>query len=143
MARQFVWHTAASFVRSDTDHSVSLYDGPGTVWRIVGSALGVTESSSPDSMGVFVWVVNVGAAAFDPVDRGEDPEEVMLHGAGFATVPANTTGQTAQPPITLDSEGRRVIGAGEQVWLRFRALTGGFTWDWAWSVRVLVLLPEV
>lgn len=142
MAREFVWHTAASFIRDKTDHEISLYDGPGTVWRIVGSLTGLSESNSSDSLGVFVWVVNVGTTAFDPVDRGEDPEEVMLHGAGFAPVAANVTAQTAQPPITLASEGRRVIGAGEQVWLRFRALTGGFVWDFAWSVRVLVLLPE-
>lgn len=143
MAREFVWHTAASFDRSLTNLEVSLYDGPGTVMRVVGSLTGVSASSSADELVVFAWVVNVGATAFDPLDRGEDPEEVMLHGAGFAPVAANTTAETAQPPITLESEGRRVMEPGDQVWLRFRALTGGVLWDWAWSVRVLILLPEV
>lgn len=142
MAREFVWYTAINGLRDGSDHAVSLYDGPGTVWRVIGTLFGGSDDVVADPGATFGYVVNVGLAAADPAVQGLDPPGVLLHGGATAVVTAEASTYTTPVSVQLETEGRRVIGAGEEVWLRLRALSGGTLWFWTWSIRVLVLLPD-
>lgn len=142
MAREYVWHTSINGVRNGTDHTFSLYNGPGTVWRVIGTIGGASTATPADPAANWAWVVNVGSAAADPLGPTLDPPGTLLRGGVTALVAANARVYTQPPPAVLESEGRRVIGAGEQVWCRLRAQSGGTLWFWTWSIRVLVLLPE-
>lgn len=142
MVRDFRWYTFVDGMRAVTDMTYSVYNGPGTVWRLTGNLAGAGTSSLTRTAETFVWSVNVGTAAADPLVRGEDPESTLLHGGGVALNPTAAKLHTTFDDVLLESQGRRVIGPGEQVWLRVRALSGGTTWDWFASLRVLILLPE-
>lgn len=142
MARERVWVTRINGIVGSTDHTVSLYSGLGTVQRIVGSIAGASTSTPAAAMLVYDWTINVGLAAADPLAMGEDPESTLIRGAGIVPNRAVATLYSDPGPYRVDSEGQRIIGAGEQVWLRFRALSGGVSWQWFWELRVLVLLPE-
>ncbi len=142
MAREFVWHTRVDGVRDSSDITRSIYNGPGTVYRVIGTLFGGSDDVVTDPGATFGYTVTVGTAAHDPAVQGLDPPGVLLHGGVTALVEAEGTTHTTPVQADLNTEGRRVIGPGEQVWLRLRALSGGTLWFWTWSIRVLVLLPE-
>jgi hypothetical protein len=142
MARERIWRTTIDGAIGVTDHTVSLYSGPGTVQRIVGSLAGGSTSNPAAAMLVYCWTINVGAAAADPLVRGQDAESMLIRGAGIVPNRNVATLYSDPGPYAVHSDGQRIIGAGEQVWLRFRALSGGVSWQWFYELRVLVLLPE-
>lgn len=142
MAREFVWYTVINGQRNTMDTTFSIYNGPGTVWRVLGEINGASSSTPADPAANWAYVVNVGAAAADPLGAALDPPGTLLRGGVTALVAANARVYTQPAPVRLETEGRRVIGPGEQVWCRMRAQSGGTSWFWTWSVRVLVLLPE-
>lgn len=142
MAREFVWHTHINGVRDATNHSFSLYSGLGTVWRVLGTITGGSTSNPADAVANWAYAINVGAAAADPLGPTLDPPGTLLRGGVTALVSANADVYSEPVPALLESEGRRVIQPGEQVWCRLRAQSGGTLWFWTWSIRVLVLLPD-
>lgn len=142
MAREFVWHTAINGVRDGSDESISLYSGPGTVWRVIGTLFGGSDDVVSDPGATFGYTVSVGPTAADPVAMGLDPPGVLLHAGATAVVTAEASTHTTPVQVELESEGRRRIELGDQVWLRLRSLSGGTLWFWTWSIRVLILLPE-
>jgi hypothetical protein len=142
MAREYVWFTAIDGVLASTDHTLSLYSGLGTIDRIVGQVTGASTSTSTRAMVLYNWTINVGPAAADPIVRGQDPPGMMIRGSGFVPNRAVADFYVDPGPTEVSTEGRRVMQAGDQLWLRFRALTGGISWEWYWDLRVLVLLPE-
>lgn len=142
MARQRVWYTRIDGVVGSVDHTVSLYNGPGTVQRIVGSLAGGSTSTPAAAMLVYAWTINVGAAAADPQVRGLDPDSMMIRGGGIVPNRNVATLYSDPGPYLVNTEGQRIVGAGEQLWLRFRAISGGVSWQWFWELRVLVLLPD-
>lgn len=142
MAREWVWYTRVGGLTNQTDMSVSLVTGPGTVQRIIGQLFAGRSDSGVGSFASFHYIVGVGAAAPDPNVFGQDADTTMLHGAIIAPNPATAPIRLDPPAVALESEGQRVLSASEQLWLRIRGGAPATAWSWAYSIRVLVLLPD-
>ncbi len=142
MARERVWYSTMNGVSASSDSTVSLYDGPGTVQAVYGELWGGVTATAALAVKSYRWVLNVGAAAADPVPLGADPPGVMLRGLGVAPNRSALAFYNEPAPTLISTEGQRVIGPDEQLWLRLATLSASTTWFWLWSVRVLVLLPE-
>lgn len=142
MAREAVWYTVVAGIGNAATWTVEMVDVPGTVQRLVGQINGQHASAGVGQFASFHWIINVGAAAANPNTFGLDAETTMLHGA--ALIPNTSAGAlaTTAPQLSFDSEGQRVIGAGESLWLRVDAGLPATDWGWTCSIRVLVLLPE-
>lgn len=143
MVRDFRWYTTVTG-HSNADEITTLYSGPGTVWRIVGQVLAASaDTDSTQLVEFFGYGVSVGTAAPSVVSTGEDGAGVLLRGAGMGVKSSGVTWASGTPVVELDSEGRRVIGAGEAVRLRLTSFNSALTWTWRYWVRVLILLPDV
>lgn len=142
MARERVWYSTMNGVSSSSDTSVSLYNGLGTVQAVYGELWGGVTATAALAVKSYRWVLSVGATAADPIPSGADPPEVMLRGLGVAPNRSALAFYNEPAPTLISTEGQRVIGAGEEVWLRLATLSASTTWFWLWNVRVLVLLPE-
>lgn len=142
MAREAVWYTVVAGIGNAATWTVEMVNVEGTVQRLVGQLNGQHASSGVGQFASFHWIINVGLAAADPNAFGLDDETTMLHGA--ALIPNTSGGElaTTAPQLSFDSEGQRVIGAGESLWLRVDAGLPNSGWGWTCSIRVLVLLPE-
>lgn len=142
MAREAVWHTVVGGVGDSSTWTVEMVEGPGTVQRLVGEIGGQHATTGVGQFASFHWIINVGTAAANPNTFGLDAESTMLHGA--ALIPNTAGGQlaTTAPVLSFDSEGQRVMEAGESLWLRVDGGAPASGWGWVASIRVLVLLPE-
>lgn len=142
MAREWVWYTRVGGFTNQTDMVQELVEGPGTVQRIIGRVFAGRSDSGVGTFASFHYIVNAGAAAADPNVFGLDGDGTMLHGAVIIPNPASSPIRVEPPAPELVSEGQRVLGAGESLWLRMRGGAPATLWSFAYSIRVLVLLPE-
>ena len=143
MAGEKVWTTTRFITDETPDAFEALADGPGTVraiWGTLDYGLGAPVSGTVNA---FAWIINVGVQEADPTGPPPDDESVMLRGAGFAP-PSEATGHWSVPhPITLQSQGQRVMTANDSLWFAAPWVTLGAGGAWMLDVRVLVELPEV
>lgn len=142
MAREHVWYTLVAGFTNQTDTVAELVEGPGTVQRIIGTVVAGRSDSGVGTIASFHYIVNAGVSAADPNVWGLDPESVMLHGAILLPNPATAPIRVTPEAPQLLSEGQRVLGPGESLWLRIRGGAPATAWTFAYSIRVLVLLPE-
>lgn len=142
MARERVWYTVVQGIGTASTWTVEMVDVPGTVERLVGQIGGQHPGTGAGQFLSFHWIINVGTAAANPNTFGLDAESTMLHGAALIPNTASGAFATTAPQLSFDSEGQRVIGAGESLWLRIDAGLPATNWGWVCSIRVLVLLPE-
>lgn len=134
-----VWHTLVGGLTGQSDTTVELVDTPGTVTRLIVELLGAHSATGVGSVASFHWIINVGTAAADPSVFGPDAQSTMLHGAGLIPDPADFPVASTPPPIQIDSDGDRIIAAGESLWLRLRAGAPGSDWTFTWVIRALVI----
>lgn len=142
MAREYVWQSSLSAVGASTDNTISLYSGLGTVTRVIGELWGGAESAPAGAAKFWRWVVNIGAAAASATPVGLDDDSVMVRGLAVAPQRSALAVYGEPAPVTIQTEGQRVLESGDQVWLRMTNASGGVSWFWTWNVRVLVLLPD-
>lgn len=132
------WYTLVGGFTNQTDTIVELLEGPGTVRRIILDLIGGHASTGVGAVASFHWVVNVGAAATDPSVFGLDPPSTMLHGAALIPDPADFPIASQPPALSLDSDGERIMEAGESLWLRMKGGAPATGWAFVYSMRVLV-----
>lgn len=142
MAREAVWYTLVNGIQDSSSWSVSLVDGPGTVQRVVGQLGGGHASAGVGAFASFHYIVGVGVTAPNPAVFGLDSEKTMLHGDALIPNPNVLGLTTTAPQLAFDSEGQRVVGATEKLWLAFAGGVPATLWSWVFSIRVLLLLPE-
>jgi len=142
MAREWVWRTVVGSLPGTTTTEVALVSQPCTVQRIVGDIMGATADTSAAVFANFFWIISVGATSTSAAYSGEDPANVMLHGLGIVPVDGISKARTTVPAIHFDSEGQRVIPAGQSLWCRMDRGLPAINWAWQVNIRVLLLLPE-
>lgn len=132
------WYTVVGGTTGATDYTRELVAGPGTIRRLIVQLGGGHAASGVGAFGSFHWVVNVGPAAADPNLFGQDPPDVMLHGAALIPDTADYPVGLPPPAIDLDSDGDRLMGPDDSLWLRIRGGAPVDGWSWVFSIRVLV-----
>lgn len=142
MARTWSWYTRIGQLQGTTTAQLSLFTGPGTVQRIVGRTIGTISDFGGQTVANAFYTVSVGTAPEPPVYVGLDPEHVMLHGAMLLVNPVTAAGSSGIEEIRLDTEGQRVVEAGESLWFRVDRGSPAVAWMWQLDLRVLVLDPE-
>lgn len=142
MAREAIWITKLTGIGNATTWTVQMVNRQGTIQRIVGSLGGQHSSTGLGQVASWNWSMNVGTAAADPTPGPEDPPSVMLRGSALIPVTLNGAVGTPPNPVEFDSEGQRVIGPGESLWLSIGNALPPTGWGWVMQVRVLLLLPE-
>lgn len=133
------WYTLVGGLTGQTDTTIELVDQPGTVRRLIVSLIGAHTATGVGSVASFHWIVNVGSAAADPNIFGPDAPSTMLHGAALIPDEADFPIVSPAAPISIDSDGDRIIGPGESLWLRMRGGAPATDWTFTWSLRVLLL----
>ena len=132
------WFTRIGQLQGTTTAQLNLVTGPWTVRRIVGRTIGTIRDFAGAGVANAFYTVSVGTAPEPPVYVGQDPAHVMLHGAMLLVNPATEVGSSGIREIRLDTEGQRVIPAGQSLWFRVDRGSPAVPWMWQLDVRVLV-----
>lgn len=132
------WHTLVGGFTNQTDTTSELVTGPGTVRRLIVDLIGGHAAAGVGAVASFHWIINVGTAAANPSTFGPDDPSTMLHGAALIPDPADFPIASTPPAISIDSDGDRIIPAGESLWLRLRGGAPATEWVFVWSIRVLL-----
>lgn len=136
------WVTTAGFhPTTTTQQNTAIASGPGTIQRVIVQPSAVVDGGSTLRWPWWEWGLQLGAAAVPLTLPLADESSWLVWRRVFMANPATRPIATPSPEQYVDTEGQRILAAGESLWMSLRSKDASQVTDFTWCARVLVLDP--
>lgn len=136
------WVTTAGFhPTTTTQQSTIIASGPCTVQRVIAQPSAVIDGGSTLRWPWWDWGLALGAAAPSLVLPLADEAAWLAWRRVFMANPATRPIATPSPEQYVDTEGQRILAAGQSLWMVLKSKDATQVTDFTWYTRVLVLDP--
>lgn len=136
------WITSAGQdVGGTVQFNHAIATGPVTVQRVFANVNGAVDGGATLRWPYWQWGLSVGVAAPSLALPLADESQWLVWRRAVMWNPATRPINTPSPPQDVDTEGQRVLEAGESLWLSFVTKDVSQVTDFIWYARVLVLDP--
>lgn len=116
-------------------------EGPGTIQRVWAQPNAAQVGSANPRLPIWYWGLSVGVAAANVRNPALDEDAWMVHRQVYIWNSMQHPRATASPSQLVDTQGQRVLEAGESLWMVLATVSAAQTCDFIWHTRVLLLDP--